>query len=172
MFDLLNILDGNHPLVFGVSTIATACATGIHYANLRRTRHQDMASALVRFLDEPGNKDLFEKAEMVVHSRPWAVLDDPSVRDTAGRTLTALCKIARIVTAYSAWHVVLEGAQAQTLASFLVQVAPLVSVVRHTDLTLDGKARFYNGNKSKAAAELYVIINVPDPDRVRSASIN
>ena len=168
MLNPLDLLDVNHPLVFAVSATAAAFATGIAYANLRRARHQEMVTVLTRFLDEPANKSIFENIDAVVGSHPWAVLDDAGVRNTAGCALTALCKIARVATAYSAWHIVLEGAQAHALTDFLVQVAPLVSVVRHTRLALDGKARFYNGNKATAAAELYKALKVPDPDKKKS----
>ena len=167
MFNLLDVLDGNHPLVFVLSACAAASAAGIAFANLMRTRHHEMAAMLTKFLEAPSNADIFENAKKVVCAHPWAVLDDCDVRDTAGRTLTSFCKSARTATSYTAWHTVLEGDQTQTLTNFLSQVAPLVSVVRHTQLALDGKARFYNGNKKTAAAELYKALKVPDPDRMR-----
>ena len=167
MFNPLDILDGNHPLVFVVSASATAIAAGVAYANLIRAHHQEMAAALTKFLDEPGNKNLFDNAERVMHAHAWAVLDDAEVRDLAGRTLSSFCKIARTATAYAPWHAVLEGDQMHILTRFLAQIAPLICVVRHTPLALDGKARFYNGNKRYAAAELYKALKVPDPDLMK-----
>jgi hypothetical protein len=152
-----------------LSALATAGATWIAYINFRRTHEQAALITLEKLLEELRGDGMFEAAALVngetVKSGGWAVLSDPQTRDKAGRTLASLCKLARAVSSYKAWHTLLDGSEWQILEEFMKNAQPLIVAVRVTSLELSGRARFYNGDKLNAAADIYRVLRLPELQR-------
>jgi hypothetical protein len=96
----------------------------------------------------------------MTESDPKALLGEPSVSQKADRVLNILCGIARILHSPKMWNIVLIGSEFGDLQRFLTNISEYVWAVRTTRFGVTEGEQWYNGNRHRAARELYTALGM------------
>ncbi len=159
--DIATIIAANPALpMFSISALAASSlvAWGIfkHVKDKNAAEAKGLADDLAK-MDElwPNLENLRD----ALRDDPWAVLS--SQRDNCAATLSKLDRLARQYRSPKVWHLVLNGHQYELLNSFLQHISALVLVLRNTNLSIDGPARPYNGDRRMCAKAIYRALGMP-----------
>ncbi len=166
--DIANVIAANPALpMFFVSAVAgsSLVAWGIfkHLEDKKASEAKALADQLANLSDIWPKIDLVNKA---AGDEPWAILAQPQ-RDECAAALSRLDRLARQYRNPKVWHLVLSGYQYDLLHHFLEHIRPLVLVLRHTDLSITGANRPYNGDRNACGKALYRALAMPLPTRSR-----
>jgi hypothetical protein len=151
------------PVLSFLAVSAGALIALLTFLNHRRVqRASDIAylRSLLQAARADGVFRLVREVVQVTEADPKALLGEPGVSQKADRVLNILCGITCILNSPKMWKIVLLGSEFGDLQIFLKNTSEYVWAVRTTRFGVTEGEQWYNGNRHRAARELYTALGI------------